>query len=80
MNMRKEPFGRVAVRKGFVTEKEVDEALHFQRQLAQRGEKHKLIGIIMLEMGMLGTTELIDILKEMEVAAAPAASPAGKKA
>lgn len=67
MHSTKEPFGKVAIRKGYVREEQVESALEFQRQLVVRGEKHKLIGIIMLEHGMIGTTELIDILKEMEI-------------
>ena len=76
----REPFGQVAIRKGYLSEQQIHDALAHQLNLKEKGEKHKLIGMVLLEMGALGTTELIDILKEMEVAAAPAASPSGKKA
>jgi len=62
-----EPFGQVAIRKGLVNEQQVQDALHHQRRLRESGEKHKLIGMILLEMGALGTTELIDILKALRV-------------
>lgn len=61
----REPFGRVAVRKGFVSEHQVAQALTNQKSLGTQGLPHKLIGMIMLEMGALGTTELIDVLREM---------------
>lgn len=63
----REPFGQFAIRKGYVSEHQVHDALLFQRRLAEKGEKHKLIGMILLEMGALGTTELIDILKILNV-------------
>lgn len=66
MNNKKELFGSIAIKKGYVTKEQVEEALKIQKQLKESGEKHKLIGIIMLELGMLGTTELIDILKYIE--------------
>ena len=58
-------FGQLAVRKGYASSEEVDEALRIQRSLNEQTGKHKPIGLIMLEMGVLGTTELIDVLKEM---------------
>ena len=64
-------FGQTAVRKGYVTQQQVDEALAQQKNLATQGAPHKLIGMIMLEMGALGTTELIDVLREMNVPADP---------
>ena len=60
-------FGRVAVGKGFVTEFQIDSALRQQRKLGEEGAKHKLIGMVLLEMGALGTTELIDILKILDI-------------
>ena len=63
----REPFGQVAVRKGYVTQGQVVDALLRQNDLLQKGSDHKLIGMIMLEMGALGTTELIDILRELDV-------------
>ena len=61
----REPFGQVAVRKGYVTQDQVVEALGRQRTIATDGAAHKLIGMIMLEMGALGTTELIDVLRDL---------------
>ena len=68
----REPFGRVAVRRGYVSETQVSDALSRQRQLNVDGAPHKLIGMIMLEMGALGTTELIEVLRELNI---PAPAP-----
>ena len=64
---RSEPFGQTAVRKGYISQQQVTDALAIQKELKQKGAPHKLIGMVMLEMGALGTTELIDVLREMNV-------------
>jgi len=61
----REPFGQVAVRRGFVTQSQVEDALKAQRALSASGHRHKLIGLVMLELGHLGTTELIEVLKDL---------------
>ena len=71
----REPFGQVAVRKGYVTQVQVTEALARQKSIAEDGAAHKLIGMIMLEMGALGTTELIDVLREMNSPVPPRPLP-----
>ncbi len=58
-------FGQLAVRKGYASQRQVHEALDIQRSLVEQTGKRKLIGLVMLEMGVLGTTELIDVLKEL---------------
>jgi len=62
-----ELFGQVAVRKGFVRSEDVEGALARQREITAQGHPHKLIGMIMLEMGVLGTTELIEVLRDMNL-------------
>ncbi|MGE3163735.1 MAG: UDP-glucose 4-epimerase GalE [Planctomycetota bacterium] len=61
-----ELFGDLAVRLEFVSEEDVQRAL--ARQLAERdvGNQHKLIGMHMLEMGLLSTSQLIELLKYYE--------------
>jgi len=67
INMKKpELFGQVAIRMGFVKTKDIQKALKIQEERKKKGKKHKLIGLILLEMGALGTTELITVLQEME--------------
>ncbi len=67
-----ELFGQIAVRKGFVSQRDVDEALARQKELESNGRPHRLIGMIMLEMGLLGTTELIEILRDIRTPGVPA--------
>jgi hypothetical protein len=67
----RELFGRVAVRRGFVSEEQLNDGLARQKALAAERAPHKLIGMILLETGALGTTELIDVLREMNVPLTP---------
>ena len=60
-------FGQLCVKKGFANQAQVQEALEVQRSLDGETGKHKPIGLIMLEMGILGTTELIEILKDLDI-------------
>lgn len=68
-------FGEIAVAKGFCALKDVDQALRIQRDQDQKGERHRLLGIIMIEEGLLSTTQLIEILKDFEKAGSPLPPP-----
>ena len=72
---RREPFGQTAARKGYVTQQQVTDALARQKEIVQSGAPHKLIGMVMLETGALGTTELIDVLREMNISPTPPKPP-----
>ena len=61
-----ELFGDVAVRLGLVSKSDVERALEDQRKEAATGADHKMIGMHMLEMGILSTSQLIEILKHYE--------------
>ena len=58
-----EQFGQVAKRMGFVAEPQIQAALDVQQAMVKSGKKRKLIGMIMLETGMISSEQLIDILK-----------------
>jgi hypothetical protein len=64
---KKELFGQLAVREGFVTEHKLQEALRRQKETVVRDGKHKLIGLLMLEMGLLSNDQLIALLKEAQL-------------
>ena len=66
MTKKTKPFGEIAIGMGFSTKEDVDKALEIQRQLKERKEPHKLIGMIMLEEGMIDTSQLIEILRFYE--------------
>jgi len=59
----RDPFGQVAVNLGFCTPQDVKKALAVQKELAAAGEPHKLVGMILLERGVISTTQLIQVLK-----------------
>lgn len=61
-----ERFGDLAVRLGHVTEEDVERALERQQRESEDGRSHKLIGMHMLELGLLSTSQLIEILKKYE--------------
>ena len=67
-------FGQLAVARGYCATKDVDRALKIQREQDLRGEKHRLIGIILISEGILSTTQLIEMLKDYEK------KPAGRRA
>ena len=67
MSQRK-PFGQIAIQKGFIKEAQLEQALSIQSQ--QEGEDRKLLGIVMLEAGLLSNEQLIQILQRYEHGAA----------
>ncbi len=56
------PFGVRAVAMGFVTAEQVEKALAVQRTLDKNGQHH-LIGMLMVDLEMLSTTQLLSILR-----------------
>jgi hypothetical protein len=61
-----EPFGQVAIRMGFVSESQVQAALGVQESMQKAGKQRRLIGMILLDLGMISSQQLIDILKYYE--------------
>jgi UDP-glucose-4-epimerase GalE len=58
-------FGELAVQAGFVAPHEVERALEIQRQRDGVGESHKLLGLILLEIGAISNEQLIATLRRM---------------
>ena len=58
-----EPFGQVAIKLGFVTPNQVESALDIQRSLEHSGRGRKLLGMILMETGLLSSAQLIEILQ-----------------
>lgn len=59
-------FGEAIVAAGHVERDVVERALEIQRQRDAIGESHKLLGLIMLEMGAISNEQLIATLKHMQ--------------
>jgi len=61
-----ERFGQVAVKLGFVTPEEVRRALAIQQEDARSGRPRRLLGLVLLEEGLIDNQQLIEILKYYE--------------
>src|SRR5690606_2753965 len=59
-------FGEAAVAAGYSQPEAIERALELQREGDGIGESHKLLGLILLEMGELSSEQLIDVLQRMQ--------------
>ncbi|MEE2882486.1 MAG: UDP-glucose 4-epimerase GalE [Planctomycetota bacterium] len=59
-------FGDLAVKLGFVSKEDVNRVLQQQDRLKRAGRGHKMMGLCMVEMGFLSTTQLVEILRHYE--------------
>lgn len=59
-------FGAIAICKGFITQGQLEDGLDMQRQITESGKRHQLLGLVMIEMGMLSNAQLVDVLKQIE--------------
>jgi hypothetical protein len=62
---RRVRFGEAALQAGYIQDGALEKALVLQKERDQNGESHKLLGIILLEMGAISSEQLIGILKKM---------------
>ena len=60
------PFGEIVVGLDFCSREDVEKGLEIQRDLKREGKKHKLIGMILLEIGAISSAQLIQILRYYE--------------
>jgi hypothetical protein len=74
-----EPFGQVAIRLGFVTSAQIESALDIQKSLERSGRGRKLLGMILLETGLISSADLIEILQYYEQQRALAAKESDDK-
>ena len=64
--MDDELFSRISLEHGFISAEDLDRARHIQRESEQTTGSRRLLGIIMLESGMISSTQLLEILKYIE--------------
>lgn len=62
---RKKRFGELAVDAGYLSADKIERALAIQRERDGIGESHKLLGLILLEMGAISNEQLIETLQQM---------------
>ena len=60
-------FGTIAVENGFITDKQLMEAIEIQIRENMDGKKHRLTGTILFEQGLLSARQVDDILRSMAV-------------
>ncbi|MFA4984991.1 MAG: hypothetical protein WC712_00245 [Candidatus Brocadiia bacterium] len=63
-------FGDIALEKKYVTEANLKTALELQKKQRTVG-RYPMIGLILLRMGVITSTQLIEIICEMERSAKP---------
>ena len=59
---RRIPFGMIALQMGFVTEGQIRRALEIQSKETSRGEKHRLIGRILSDLGWITDAEVYQVM------------------
>jgi hypothetical protein len=58
-------FGIKAVEKGFITPEQLIEALRIQVMGDVERKQHKLIGTILLEMGLMTSEQIEEVVREL---------------
>ncbi len=58
-------FGIKAVQKGFITAEQLIEALTIQVMGDVERKQHKLIGMILLEMGLMTNEQIDEVVREL---------------
>lgn len=61
MAKQRELMGQVAIRKGYLSQGQLEEAIARQKN----GSAHRLLGLILLESGFISNDQLIDVLREI---------------
>lgn len=58
-------FGEIAIKKGFITTQQLEEALDEQIANDLSNNHHKLIGEILLEQGRMTSNQIAQVLEEL---------------
>jgi 3-deoxy-D-manno-octulosonate 8-phosphate phosphatase KdsC-like HAD superfamily phosphatase len=58
-------FGVIAVKKGYINEDNLFEALKLQVEEDLNSEEHRLIGAILYDLGMMSEKEIEDVVNEL---------------
>jgi hypothetical protein len=66
METAKRMFGEMAVRKGYCSQEDIDEALEKQAEMEDHEQHHKMLGLILLQEGMIDNTQFIDLLMDLD--------------
>ena len=66
METAKRMFGEMAVRKEYCSQEDVDVALEKQAEMEDHEQHHKMLGLILLQEGMIDNTQFIDLLMDLD--------------
>ena len=66
VNTARKLFAEMAVQKGYCSEEDVAEALAKQAEMEDHEQHHKMLGLILLQEGMIDNTQFIDLLMELD--------------
>jgi UDP-glucose 4-epimerase len=64
-------FGEAAISAGLLNEAQLQAALDVQRAQDERGEERRLLGLLLVEMGVLQSYQLVEVLKFMNARSRP---------
>ena len=59
-------FAEMAVQKGYCSKKDVEAALKSQAELEGHEQHHKMLGLILLQEGMIDNSQFIDLLMDLD--------------
>lgn len=59
-------FAEMAVRKEYCTQEDVDAALAKQAEMEDHEQHHKMLGLILLQDGIIDNTQFIDLLMDLD--------------
>ncbi len=62
----KKMFAEMAVRKEYCTQEDVNEALAKQADMEDHEQHHKMLGLILLQEGMIDNSQFIDLLMDLD--------------
>lgn len=65
------PFGEMAIRKGFITEEQLQDGLQIQRDIAVALDSPKRLGFYLLEAGVVSPRQLRDALRAQSTSGMP---------
>ena len=59
-------FAEMAARKGYCSEEDIEQALKKQAEMEDHEQHHKMLGLILLQEGMIDNSQFIDLLMDLD--------------
>ena len=58
-------FGTMAVKKGYITKEDLHKAMKLQIEEDLNDKRHRLLGMILLDMGLMSLNNIEDVVNEL---------------